>query len=223
MTVPEESHAVPILPRPPLGPAPRRGTPERRRLALGVGLVAALAIAWIGFAARSTPADSPADASVARTTGAPTTSTVPARAATIPSWVPPAIASTCRARTAAAPATVVVDCAPGRGVDHLRYRSFTTAAALEAAGHGHHAPTAAAGASRCARGEPDERAWSTAAAPARAAGRYRCTRSRAGARIVWTDEATHVLAFATRDDGDLGALYAWWTTVPGPNEAAAAR
>ncbi|MGQ0825995.1 MAG: hypothetical protein ACT4OX_13375 [Actinomycetota bacterium] len=69
---------------------------------------------------------------------------------------------------------------------------------------------AATGPASCAGGLPEERAWSRVAAPIRAAGRYLCRAEDGRAALWWTDERSGVLAHATRDDGDLAALFAWW-------------
>jgi hypothetical protein len=70
---------------------------------------------------------------------------------------------------------------------------------------------AASGAPACERGEPDERAWSRPDAPGVVAGRYTCRFTDGGAaEMWWTDEGRGELAHATRRDGDLAALFAWW-------------
>jgi hypothetical protein len=137
-------------------------------------------------------------------------------AVAVPRWVPTQIAATCRAR-AREGSEVVVDCTPGRGVDHLRYRAFASPADLRAAydrDGGHRGGT---GSPVCAAGGPEERTWSGSAAPSRPLGRYRCSLDRGRARLVWTDARARVIADATRTDADLRSLYEWWTTVPGPN------
>jgi hypothetical protein len=64
----------------------------------------------------------------------------------------------------------------------------------------------------CARGVPDERAWSTAASPALIAGRYRCRFEHGRAAMWWThaNRLTHAVA----SDGDLAGLFAWWRAHP---------
>jgi hypothetical protein len=81
--------------------------------------------------------------------------------------------------------------------------------AIGAAGTG---TTARSGAPACARGLPDERAWSVAASPAMAAGRYQCRVERGRAAMWWTrgDRLEH----AVSRDGDLAALFSWWRTHP---------
>ncbi len=66
------------------------------------------------------------------------------------------------------------------------------------------------GPAACARGRADERAWSRPDAPARVAGRYRCRVVATRAEMWWTVTDAGVLADATRDDGDLSALFSWW-------------
>jgi hypothetical protein len=69
---------------------------------------------------------------------------------------------------------------------------------------------AARGDAACARGVPEERAWSQPNAPAVEAGRYLCRRVGARAEMWWIESATGVLAHAVREDGDLAALFTWW-------------
>jgi hypothetical protein len=70
------------------------------------------------------------------------------------------------------------------------------------------------GAPACARGQPDERAWSRPETPEVISGRYRCRRESGYAAIWWTDEHG-VLAHAVAADGDLAALFAWWRAQSG--------
>jgi predicted outer membrane lipoprotein len=69
---------------------------------------------------------------------------------------------------------------------------------------------AASGPARCAAGQPEERAWSQADAPTISVGRYVCRIENQRATLWWSDEQTGELGHATRDDADLGALFAWW-------------
>lgn len=211
-----------VIPRPSVD-APRAAAwtaPRRLRLGFGIALVAVLAIAWIGFEPRGTPRQRRAVADLPVPTHATTratTATPRSHAVAVPPWVPPAIAATCRARSAVAPVRVVVDCDPGRGVVRLRYTQYASQAVMRrdyAAAP--RAQRAGNGAPACAGGETDERAWSTAARPETTVGRYRCTNAGARATIVWTDDRMHTLATAGRADADLRSLYLWWTTVPGP-------
>ena len=64
----------------------------------------------------------------------------------------------------------------------------------------------------CARGLPDERAWSAVASPATAAGRYQCRIERGRAAMWWTRGVR--LEHAVARDGDLAALFSWWRTHP---------
>lgn len=61
----------------------------------------------------------------------------------------------------------------------------------------------------CARGLPDERAWSRPETPRVVAGRYRCRIEGDAAAIWWTDEHG-VLAHAVARDRDLARLFVWW-------------
>jgi len=64
----------------------------------------------------------------------------------------------------------------------------------------------------CARGVPDERAWSVAAFPEAAVGRYRCRFEHGLAAMWWTwrDRLFHAVA----PDGDLAGLFTWWRNHP---------
>lgn len=75
---------------------------------------------------------------------------------------------------------------------------------------------AAVGPAACAAGAPEERAWSWPDAPDATAGRYRCTSERGRAVMWWTVEATGVLGRAIAPDGDLAALFAWWSAQRDP-------
>jgi hypothetical protein len=63
---------------------------------------------------------------------------------------------------------------------------------------------------RCARGAPDERAWSRPAHPSRVAGRFACRSENGRAAMWWTDTDRGVLAHAVSPDADLARLFAWW-------------
>lgn len=71
-------------------------------------------------------------------------------------------------------------------------------------------PVAASGPAACAGGHEEERAWSRPDAPTVTAGRYACRVVEGRAELWWTEDATALLAHATRRDGDLAALFAWW-------------
>jgi hypothetical protein len=193
----------------------------RARPALGIGLVIVMLLAWIAVAREDpSPSVSGSPPSLTRVGVAPTTSAAPVpkpvvRPVPVPRWVPAAIAATCRARSSTA-SNVVVECTPGRGVVRLRYQHFASVAALRAAYAEGRQLTGGTGASACATGAPDERAWSPAASPAVSAGRYRCRVLDGEAEIIWSSERAVVLGTADRSDGDLRSLYEWWTTVPGP-------
>ena len=73
---------------------------------------------------------------------------------------------------------------------------------------------ARAGPPACARGQPDERAWSRPETPDAISGRYRCRLEAGRAAIWWTDEHG-LLAHAVASDGDLAALFAWWRARSG--------
>jgi hypothetical protein len=233
------------VPRPPLSRSRRRGrrwwlpafrfTFPNARFALGLGLVVVLGVAWVAVGQRGSdgaaplPYPSAAPRPVTATTallppralGAPVASVRPVA---VPRWVPSALAATCRAR-ASAPANVVVDCTPGRGVISLQYRGFASVGALRTAYASASARRGGLGPSACARGAPEERSWSaprSPGSPTAAIGRYRCSLAKGRAQLVWSSEQTGalVLAIASRADGDLRSLYQWWTSVPGPTVTA---
>jgi hypothetical protein len=111
-------------------------------------------------------------------------------------------------------ATARIDHEPGRPVGvGLEYshvgRARVRAAYLEAIGTGH-SIRAARGEVRCARGAPDERAWSRPARPSRVAGRFACRSENGRAAMWWTDTDRGVLAHAVAPDADLARLFAWW-------------
>jgi hypothetical protein len=64
----------------------------------------------------------------------------------------------------------------------------------------------------CARGVPDERAWSLPSLPEAAVGRYRCRFEHGHAAMWWThgDRLVHAVA----PDGDLAGLFSWWRAHP---------
>ena len=71
---------------------------------------------------------------------------------------------------------------------------------------------ARSGSPACARGVPDERAWSSAALPRAGLGRYRCLFEGERAAMWWTRGVR--LEHAVARDGDLAALFSWWRTHP---------
>ena len=187
----------------------------RARLALGLALVVGLAAAWT-MVSRRAPASGPV--SIATSTTVARTQPRAENVVTVPRWVPAAIAATCEARSVDEPRSIVVDCTPGRGVARLRYRGFSSVAALRAAYAAASPRGGGDGPSACAQGGTEERSWSVAETPSVADGRYRCSLVAGRARLVWSSERSRVLAIASRADGDLRSLYQWWTTVPGPND-----
>jgi hypothetical protein len=64
----------------------------------------------------------------------------------------------------------------------------------------------------CARGVPDERAWSLATFPEAAVGRYQCRFEHGHAAMWWTrrDRLFHAVA----PDADLAGLFSWWRAHP---------
>jgi hypothetical protein len=96
----------------------------------------------------------------------------------------------------------------GVGVEYSHVgRARVRAAYFEAIGT---RPLPARGEVRCARGTPDERAWSRPAHPSRVAGRFACRSENGRAAMWWTDTDRGVLAHAIAPDADLARLFAWW-------------
>jgi hypothetical protein len=181
--------------------APRTGA----RPAAAAVLLAGLTAAWL-VAGHHAPAPA-ADGAVS--------------SVRVPSPVPPSTVST---TTTATTVPRVRDCAglsPARrevrcvidGVD-LDVRVLTSASVAGAyrRAAGAAVVTAQSGSPACARGVPDERAWSTAASPDAAVGRYRCRFENGRAAMWWTrgDRLVHAVA----PDGDLAGLFSWWRTHP---------
>jgi hypothetical protein len=70
------------------------------------------------------------------------------------------------------------------------------------------------GSPACARGRPDERAWSRPPTPTAVAGRYRCVVERGHAAMWWTNDRGEI-AHAVAPNEDLAALFGWWRAFPG--------
>ena len=98
----------------------------------------------------------------------------------------------------------------GIDLDLRLYAPGTVAAAYRRAAGADVA--ARSGSPACARGVPDERAWSSAALPRAGLGRYRCLFEHERAAMWWTngDRLVHAVA----RDGDLAALFSWWRAHP---------
>jgi hypothetical protein len=73
-------------------------------------------------------------------------------------------------------------------------------------------PVPGTGSPACARGVPDERTWSLAAAPVAAVGRYLC-RIEHGRAAMWWVQGDR-LAHAVAHDDDLAGLFSWWRAHP---------
>ena len=95
-------------------------------------------------------------------------------------------------------------------LDVRRYSLATVTAAYRRAATADRA--ARSGPAACARGVPDERAWSLPKSPERAVGRYRCRFEHGIAAMWWTrgDRLVHAVA----PDGDLAGLFSWWRAHP---------
>src|SRR5437868_5919520 len=98
----------------------------------------------------------------------------------------------------------------GIDLDARLYAPGTVAAAYRRAAGAD--AVARSGSPACARGVPDERAWSSAALPRAGLGRYRCMFEHERAAMWWTngDRLVHAVA----RDADLAALFSWWRAHP---------
>jgi hypothetical protein len=189
-------------------PATARSLGPRRRLVAGAVVVLALAALWAALAAGSPrravrrPVIRPA------TTGVTTTTDPGER---VLAAVAPALRERCTLRA------LVARCRARGAVATVEYARFGDPLALSAAYRDVvGAPVGGRGASHCARGRPEERAWARRDAPSRVAGRYRCAVVAGVASMWWTDTDTLVLAHATgARAATLAAVYAWWARLDG--------
>jgi hypothetical protein len=177
-------------------PAARADRSPRARPIAAAVLIAALTVGWLAAGHRSRAAGSSAPVTPSSTATPPASSNAPAD-------------RICAPASGAGEGEVrcVLD---GVRVDIRTYPPGTGAAAYRrasgVAARPHDGPPA------CARGEPDERAWSDPAAPTVAVGRYRCVLEAGRAAMWWTRGDR--LAHAVSADSDLAALFAWWRTHP---------
>jgi hypothetical protein len=167
-------------------------------------LLAALASGWLVFARHhsSAAAPLPIDPQLA----APASSVAPAIDTTqLRGYLDPT--AVCADVIAAVPS---VSCTLGRVQLDAELDDTAAASQLYVSRSGarvapRHGPPA------CARGAPDERAWSRADAPAVAVGRYECRIESGRAAIWWFDEHG-IVAHAVAPDGNLISLFSWWVT-----------
>jgi hypothetical protein len=207
----------------------------------GVALVGALALALVvvvviarrpagpTLAPSRLPVRNPVHAPprvVATTTPRAVSTTMVSTTATAPSaigadalltLVPAGWRPRCRpAAVLAGAATAGVVCEPAGTVDRVELFRFANPATLADA-VGRVGRGVAVGGSdaraRCAVGVPENRAWRRPDAH-NAAGRYICRRDAAGAQLAWSDTTRELLVQATRANGDLATLFAWWTSAP---------
>jgi hypothetical protein len=200
-----------LLRRPPF-PCPSflrrsdRGTQARRARSRPVAagaLLAGLTAAWLVAGHRShAPASADAASGIVAPSSAPP-STFPTTTTTVP------VSGNCGGLS---PARREVRCViDGVDLDVRVFGSGSVAGAYRRAA-GVTATAARSGLPACARGVPDERAWSTAASPDAAVGRYRCRFEGERAAMWWTrgDRLLHAVA----SDGDLAGLFSWWRAHP---------
>jgi len=196
-----------------------------RRVAAVLSAGAALVALWIAIRSGSDQATRTTTAEPVAATGseAPSahltrpTSDAP-RDASIGIDLPEAWAGRCRPAPALDPdADAAVVCEPATGPARVELRRIDDTirrdtAFLELAGRS----PSGTGPSRCALGWPEVRTWSRAGTPEQVAGAYRCAAVAGRSEVVWTDSEHALVARATGRDGDLAALYRWWSTdAPG--------
>jgi hypothetical protein len=187
-------------------PAPARAARARpsdrtrvKRVAAGL-LVAGLAVAWLVVGRQRSPEGRPAEAAA------------PGRAA-----VAPPVADTGALRALLADAKRCADVVGPEPKVQCEIGDVHMDAQLLGIARAHDVYLVASGARvaarrgppACARGRPDERAWSRPDAPEVAVGRYRCRIEDGRAAIWWTDEHG-VVAHAVGVDRDLSSLFRWW-------------
>lgn len=212
---------------PPPTPVPaRRGSDRpgseraaRARLLGGVALLGLLGAGYLLLGTLGSDGPGAAAPTEAPRSSGPASS-VPGRAPGdgLAERLPGSLAARCRPAPGLDPvAHDAAVCTPGGRVVRLELRAFTSVDALRAryravAGGEH----GARGAPRCARGEPEERAWAAPVAPRRPQGRYVCRLEggEGAAALWWTSEGTLVMGHAVAPDDDLAALFAWWRAAP---------
>lgn len=212
----------------------RPGSPVRRgRTVASVLVVVVLAVALFVFSRRdgtgasvdgiqalapapertSRPQSLPADGDG----GEPTTTSAEIDGSSPPSGLlPEPLTRTCTTSGTAGSA-VVLTCPPPAGMRLVRYEVHVTRDALERRYRmmaGEPGTTPERGAPACAKGEPDARSWSRAAAPRTVVGWYSCRISSGRAEMWWTDRDALVLGHAVRTDADLATLFEWWRRAP---------
>lgn len=189
---------------------------SRTRTVAALGLVGALAVAWIVTSRHSAPR--------ALAHSFATDPQVSAVAARVPVVSSPAgsdrepvralvpAGARCVERGGAA----VTHCSMARvDVDYRlvaggSLRSVYLAAVLPGFAGGSASLAAGSGPPACARGAEDERGWSRPAAPQRTVGRYACRIEAGRAAMWWTVDGRGLLAHATATDGNLTSLFEWW-------------
>ncbi|MDQ1458366.1 MAG: hypothetical protein QOH28_3986 [Actinomycetota bacterium] len=198
---------------------PRFGPPSFSRSSFGRGrarplaafaLLAGLTAAWVvaGHRARTSAAgDAPAALASPSFVSAPSNVAPSNVASTAATTTVPRTRDCVGLSVARREVRCVID---GIDVDVRLYAPGTVAAAYRRAAGADVA--ARSGSPACARGLPDERAWSSAALPRAGLGRYRCLFERERAAMWWTngDRLVHAVARG----GDLAALFSWWRAHP---------
>lgn len=191
-----------LLHRPSFLRGAERGMRRRSRPVAAGALLAGLTAAWLVAGHRShAPASADAAAGIVAPSSAPLS--------TIPTTTTVPVSRNCGGLS---PARREVRCViDGVDLDVRVLGSGSVAGAYRRAA-GVTTTPARSGLPSCARGVPDERAWSTAASPDAAVGRYRCRFEGGRAAMWWTrgDRLVHAVA----SDGDLAGLFSWWRDHP---------
>jgi hypothetical protein len=171
-----------------------------------VAAAIAVAAAIVLLGGTGSPAHGPA-APAATTEAQPTTTSVaaPADRSELLTRVPAAWRPTCRA---AQPRTALA-CAPVAGI-HVDVRRVPAASTARTVAQLAEGDAPGPGGAACARDQGGLRTWSTSAHPERVLGHVVCVRSHGDARLVWSVDRDGLVLDATRPDGDIAGLFAWW-------------
>ncbi|HEY5170162.1 MAG TPA: hypothetical protein VIK54_00385 [Acidimicrobiia bacterium] len=188
------------------GSRPGGRTPRRRSRPVAAALLlGGLTTAWLVAGHRSHAPAAVASSGVAAPSSEPLSTVL---ASTVPATTVLRIRDCNGLSSARREVRCVID---GVDLDVQMFDSGSVAGAYRRAA-GAAVVTPRSGPPACARGVPDERAWSTAAAPDAAVGRYRCRFEDGRAAMWWTrgDRLVHAVA----SDGDLAGLFSWWRAHP---------
>jgi hypothetical protein len=188
----------------------------RARTVAALGLVGALAVAWVVTSHHASPralaheiATDPQVSAVAARVPIPTAA-AGTDGALLRALAPAGARCVERSGAAATRCSIARVDVDYRLMATGSLRSAYLAAVLPGFAGGSASLASGSGPPACARGAEDERAWSRPAAPPRAVGRYACRIEQGRAAMWWTVDDRGLLAHATATDGDLASLFEWW-------------